>query len=876
MNRASRPLTGLRPVFGLLLLFCVGIAWFDWAQLRSIETGLRMAQEHQETAFRHLDRMDGAINTRGLLLWRIASEREPTLREQLKAEFLDEGERFNEAHQAFTQLSDDDAHPELMNRLRAGFVTLDNSMRAVLDSATEGGMEFARVALLNIGDAPQSNLQGLIAELQRLEIERISSAILEAAEASQATRQLTAAFAGSALILGLILAVLAISAQGRIHATLERARRAALNSAEARSRFLANMSHEIRTPLNAIIGMIDVMQARHNDPSLQDELRMLQTSGGALATLLDDVLDLSKVDSGRMELGSEPFSLREVVHEALELRAATAYVKGVELCASVEQAIPDVLIGDRARLRQILINLVGNAVKFTDRGEIGVRVKAEPLYDGSHWRVRFEVWDTGKGISPDKQEHLFEPFVQEDRNTSQRYGGTGLGLTISRQLVELMGGQIGVESRPGTGSRFHFEVVLRRKSRQPVEAPPPILRALNITKIFVFVPNATNRQALVQRLTQWGLPFEPCVHAQSLVRALSEHRDAIGIGDAGPSQQSAQALLTAFADRTEPALRCILLTGPGQITDEDLATFGGHALKPVAPAGLSAALAQLLVPSADEEAKEAESRLKAAARGHNVLVVEDSDVNARVTLAMLEQMGIYADHAETGEDALRASLDKVYDLILMDVHLPGIDGMETTRKILQRPGHRPVIVALTASLLPGDRDRFKEMGVTLSLSKPVRLEALREVVRTLPEGHAPALEDHHQRTQAPASGKLPDPVPGANETPATTDTPTASPPVTAELLNVFRTESRARMDSLHSALDSGDLEAAGRHAHTLKSISRTVGAHAFAELMASMEALAGDGDLEAMRQTASGVEPIYTEALAALGGPHSLNATGAA
>ncbi|MGB0711943.1 MAG: ATP-binding protein [Gammaproteobacteria bacterium] len=869
MASASRPLTGLRPVFGLLLLFCVGIAWFDWAQLRSIETGLRSAQGHQDAAFGHLYQMDAALNSRGLLLWRIASERDQKLREQLKTGFIREAELFHQAHTAFSSLAQGQDETELSKRLLAGFITLDKSMQAVLESATEGGMEFARVALLNIGDAPQRNLQELISELQRLENSRVSAAIMEAAEASQATRQLTVAFAGSALILGLILAVLAIGAQTRIHATLERARRAAMNSAEARSRFLANMSHEIRTPLNAIVGLVDVMQARHKEPMLQEELRMLHTSSNALATLLDDVLDLSKVDSGHMELGSEPFSLREVVHEALELRAATAYVKGVELCSSVEQAIPDILIGDRGRLRQVLVNLVGNAVKFTDRGEIGIRVQAEPLYDGSHWRVRFEVWDTGIGIAPDKQEHLFEPFVQEDRNTSQRYGGTGLGLTISRQLVELMGGHIGVESRQGAGSRFYFEIVQRRKSKQPVPVPPPILDALNITRIYVFVPNATNRQALAQRLTAWGVPFEPCVHAKSLARALSEHPDAIGIGDVGASQQTAQTLLDAFSDRSEPALRCILLTGPGQINDDDLSTFGGHTLKPLAPEALSAALAQLLVPAIDDATP---SVTPDSARqdddGPSVLVVEDSDVNARVTLAMLEQLGIHADLAETGEDALRACKDKDYDLILMDVHLPGIDGVETSRRILNCPGNAPCIVALTASLLPGDQEKFAAMGVTRSLSKPVRLDALHHVIDglSIKSDEPPAAsgrEPRGARNAAPAAA-------------AGSAVPTTAAEPSAELLHIFRTESRARMDSLARALENGDVEAAGRHAHTLKSISRTVSAHGFAELMATMEALANRGQLDAMRETGSGAEAVYADALDTLGGPRPLDEPGAA
>jgi signal transduction histidine kinase/DNA-binding response OmpR family regulator len=501
----------------------------------------------------------------------------------------------------------------------------------------------------------------------------------------------------------------------------------------AKSEFMAVMSHEIRTPMNGVIGMTSLLADTELTETQREYLNTIQTCGEALLTIINDILDFSKIESGRMTLESSSFRLRQCVEDAIDLFATQIRAKSLEVVYFIAPEVSPTLMGDVMRLRQILVNLIGNAIKFTDRGEIVINVKCEKRDDkGCH--LLFSVADTGIGISQEGIEKLFQSFQQVDSSTTRRYGGTGLGLAISKRLAGLMGGTMWAESALGAGSTFFFTVTL-----QPSEAPDPedqrydpdLLRSCSV---LIVNDNATNRRVLEAQLQIWGMTTTSVSNGHEALRTIGEQSFDAALLDAQMSDMDGITLARKIRKKVEVPLILLSSTGP-ILTSEDAPLFIYHVPKPMRHSALFNALLQVAGVKRPQSQKvpvtQFESDL-AARQPLRILLAEDNAVNQLVALKMLSKFGYTVDLAANGLLVLDALSKTEYDLILMDIQMPEIDGIETTRIIRERfQAKHPSIVALTAEALEGDRERLLSLGFDNYLSKPLQAKALQDLLRTI-------------------------------------------------------------------------------------------------------------------------------------------------
>ncbi|WCJ58884.1 PAS domain S-box protein [Fontisphaera persica] len=663
-----------------------------------------------------------------------------------------------------------------------------------------------------------------------------------------------------------------ITARKKAEMESENARRAAVESARLKTEFLTNVSHEIRTPMNGIVGIAGLLAETHLTEEQREYVEIIRSSASALQDLINELLDLSKIEAGRMALEKIPFPLRDLAETTLEVLAERAHQKNLELVSWVNCDLPVMVQGDAGRLRQVLLNLAGNAVKFTEQGEVLVHISK--LAENDHQvTVRFEVRDTGIGIPPEAQGRIFQSFVQADGSTTRRYGGTGLGLAISKQLVELMGGRIGVHSTPGHGSTFWFEVPLDKVPDQP--ATPGRLQnvqALAGLSVLLVDDHQATRELVEYLLGYWGMRVElAATSAQAMEKlrarkAAGQRFDFILLDMQMPDVSGLALARQIKADGLDEHARLLLFTLVGQRPDPEVLHAAGIALclfKPLKQTrllecliGLATGREDLLHPLLPD----AVLRPVDPSRTLRVLVAEDNPVNQKVALRQLAKLGLRADAVANGKEAIEALERIPYDVVLLDCNMPEMDGYTAAREIKRRLHDpqaqpplrsRPYLIAITANALLGDRERCLAAGMDDYVQKPVELSELlaaftRAGIPIRPAAPAPAA------TPAPATPETSPPAnPGGDATLPVLDNQAllrlrqlqqaGQPDPVVEMIDLFLQDLPRRLQLIGDAVHRQDAAALKNAAHSLKGSARNMGAARLAALCAELEKLGHEG-----------------------------------
>ncbi len=630
-------------------------------------------------------------------------------------------------------------------------------------------------------------------------------------------------------------------------AELEVARAEALEGSRLKSEFLATMSHEIRTPMNGVIGLTGLLLQSPLDETQRQYAEGVQQAGQALLGVINDILDFSKLEAGMVEFELIDFEPRLLVEGVASLLALTASGKGLELIAYCRPEVPIRLVGDEGRLRQILLNLASNAVKFTDTGEVVLTARTAGDRAGRPL-LRFEVADTGIGIPAEAQRRLFDSFTQADASTTRRFGGTGLGLAICQRLAEAMGGEIGVDSEKGVGSTFWFEVALPIAAAGPAKAAAPIHDRLRGLRVLVVDDNATNRLVLRSQLASWGMRPDVVEDPRT---ALSLMRDAAAAGDAYavavldmcmPDMDGLELAGLVSADHGLAGTQLIMLSSALGVTGKDLERVGVREWlsKPVRSSELFDRLVRMMAPAvAPSPASTVPlSRVPSGTRGR-VLVVEDNSLNQLVARGVVAALGYEVDIAANGSEALTAIADADYSAVLMDCHMPVMDGFAATEQIrlLEGPGERLPIIAMTAGVMPEERERCRAVGMDSFVAKPISVAALGEALDAWARPHRTTAEDASSNGPRQHSRPVIDPHRLAALRNLGPDDGWGLLPA---LTNMFLKDFPSHVLAMRSAVSSGDASGLREAAHQLKGVAANMGATRVIKLCHHVETTASD------------------------------------